>query len=34
VLVDGSVRFISSDIDFTDLKRLACRYDGEPVGTY
>jgi len=29
-LTDGSVRFISDTIDFIDLKRLACRYDGEP----
>jgi len=34
VLVDGAIRFISNDIDFTDLKRLACRYDGEPIGSY
>ena len=34
VLADGAVRFISQDIDFTNLKRLACRYDGEPVGQF
>ena len=34
VLVDGAVRFITDEIDFTNLKRLACRYDGEPVGSY
>jgi prepilin-type N-terminal cleavage/methylation domain-containing protein/prepilin-type processing-associated H-X9-DG protein len=33
-LTDGSVQFISDTIDFTTLKRLACRYDGEPVGEY
>jgi prepilin-type processing-associated H-X9-DG protein len=33
VLVDGHVIFISNDIDFTNLKRLACRYDGDPVTT-
>jgi hypothetical protein len=31
VLTDGSVNFISDTIDFINLKRLACRYDGEPV---
>jgi prepilin-type N-terminal cleavage/methylation domain-containing protein/prepilin-type processing-associated H-X9-DG protein len=30
-LVDGSVQFIPETIDFLTLKRLACRYDGEPV---
>ena len=34
VLVDGAIRFISNDIDFTNLKRLACRYDGEPLGNF
>lgn len=34
VLVDGAIRFLTNDIDFTNLKRLACRYDGEPVGSY
>jgi prepilin-type processing-associated H-X9-DG protein len=29
LFVDGSVRFISDTIDLMDLKRLACRYDGE-----
>ena len=31
MLADGSVRFITDNIDFTTLKRLACRLDGEPV---
>jgi prepilin-type processing-associated H-X9-DG protein len=30
-LLDGSVRFLNDGIDMTNLKRLACRYDGEPV---
>ena len=30
-LTDGSVTFISETIDFINLKRLACRYDGEPL---
>ena len=34
VLVDGSIRFITNDIDFDNLKRLACRYDGVPVAAY
>jgi prepilin-type processing-associated H-X9-DG protein len=34
VLADGSGRFISNDIDFTNLKRLACRYDGEPLASF
>jgi len=34
VLTDGAVRFISNDIDFWNLKRLACRYDREPVGNF
>lgn len=34
VLVDGSVQFITNEIDFVNLKRLACRYDGEPVADY
>jgi len=33
-LTDGSVQFISDTIDFITLKRLACRYDGEPLGSY
>lgn len=32
LLTDGSVTFIRETIDFWTLKRLACRYDGEPVG--
>lgn len=31
LLTDGSVQFISDTIDFMDLKRLACRKDGEPL---
>ncbi len=34
VLTDGSVRFVSDDVDFTNLKRLACRYDGDPLAHY
>jgi prepilin-type N-terminal cleavage/methylation domain-containing protein len=34
LVADGAVRFITNDIDFVNLKRLACRYDGEPVGQY
>ena len=35
LFTDGSVRFISDTIDLTDLKRLACRYDGETTtGSY
>ncbi len=34
LLTDGAIRFIAEDIDFTNLKRLACRYDGEPLGQY
>jgi prepilin-type N-terminal cleavage/methylation domain-containing protein len=34
VLTDGSVRFISDDVNYTNVKRLACRYDGEPVDQY
>jgi hypothetical protein len=34
VLTDGSGQFISDTIDFINLKRLACRYDGEPVQPY
>jgi len=34
LLTDGSIHFISDDIDFTNLKRLACRYDGDPVSDY
>ncbi len=30
-LADGSVRFIAETMDFVNLKRLACRYDGEPL---
>lgn len=33
LMTDGSVHFISETIDFTDLKRLACRMDGEPIQT-
>lgn len=31
-VADGSVQFISNSIDFTLLKRLACRLDGEVAG--
>ena len=31
LLTDGSVRFLSDTIEFINLKRLACRYDGEPI---
>jgi len=34
VLTDGTVEFISNDINFINLKRLACRYDGESVAAY
>lgn len=34
LLTDGAIRFISEDIDFMTLKRLACRYDRDPVGMY
>lgn len=34
VLVDGSVKFLGDDINFENLKRLACRNDGEPVMPY
>jgi prepilin-type N-terminal cleavage/methylation domain-containing protein len=30
-VADGSVQFITETIDFINLKRLACRYDGEVV---
>ncbi len=34
LVADGAVRFITDDIDFVNLKRLACRYDGEPVAQF
>jgi hypothetical protein len=34
LLTDGSVRFISDTIDFWNLKRLSCRYDGEPIDQF
>jgi prepilin-type N-terminal cleavage/methylation domain-containing protein len=34
VLSDGSIHFISETIDFVNLKRLSCRYDGEPVQSF
>ena len=34
VLTDGSVRFLSDDLDGGILNRLAARDDGEPVGDY
>jgi len=33
LMTDGSVHFITDTIDFTDLKRLACRRDGQPIQT-
>lgn len=30
-LTDGSVQFISDSINFVDLKRLACRLDGQAI---
>ncbi len=34
VLADGAVRFVTDNIDFMNLKRLACRYDGDPIESY
>lgn len=34
MMADGSVHFISENIDFLTLKRMACRYDGEVVGQF
>lgn len=34
LLVDGSVQFISDNIDFQNLKRLAIRNDGQKLGEY
>lgn len=34
LLTDGAIRFITEDIDFMNLKRLACRYDGDPVNQF
>lgn len=34
LLVDGSVRFISENLDFNTLKQLAVRYDGVPIGEF
>ncbi len=34
VLCDGSVRFVSDSVNFTNFKRVACRYDGESVDQY
>ena len=28
---DGSIHFLSDSVDLTNLKRIACRYDGDPV---
>jgi prepilin-type N-terminal cleavage/methylation domain-containing protein len=33
-VADGSVRFVSEFIDITNYRRLAGRYDGEPVGAF
>jgi hypothetical protein len=30
-MADGRVRFVDDSIDFVNLKRLACRLDGEAV---
>lgn len=34
LLTDGSIHFISDNIDFTTLKKLCVRYDGVPVGEF
>ena len=34
LLADGSVHFLSDNIDFTTLKQLCVRYDGVPVGEF
>jgi prepilin-type N-terminal cleavage/methylation domain-containing protein/prepilin-type processing-associated H-X9-DG protein len=34
VLADGSVQFISENIDYHNYQRLGCRRDGEPTDTY
>ena len=34
LLADGSVRFISENIDFQNLKKLSMRDDGQPIGEF
>ncbi len=34
LLADGSVRFISDNVDFQNLKKLAMRDDGQPIGEF
>ncbi|QDU37340.1 Type II secretion system protein G precursor [Maioricimonas rarisocia] len=34
LLTDGSVRFLSENLDFMTLKRLCIRYDGEPISAF
>lgn len=34
LLADGSVHFLSENIDFVTLKKLAVRYDGQPIGAF
>jgi prepilin-type N-terminal cleavage/methylation domain-containing protein len=34
LLTDGAVRFVSDSTEFSTIKRLACRYDGEPLPQY
>ena len=34
LLSDASVQFITNEINFVNLKKLACRYDGEPIEAY
>lgn len=33
-LCDGSVRFVNDSVNFTNFKRVACRYDGDSVDQY
>jgi prepilin-type N-terminal cleavage/methylation domain-containing protein len=33
-LCDGSVQFLGETMDFWNLKRMACRYDGEPLDSF
>jgi hypothetical protein len=34
LLTDGSVRFLSDNVDFQNLKKLAMRDDGQPIGEF
>jgi prepilin-type N-terminal cleavage/methylation domain-containing protein len=34
LLTDGSVRFVSDNVDFQNLKKLAMRDDGQPIGEF